>query len=315
MTIAKGINRFRGLAKGVLTLGNFDGFHLGHQKIIKEVVSVAKKAGRPAVLLTFEPHTQAVLSVGSSYPVLTTPREKAWLLKDSGIDHLIFLKFTRRVQKMPAETFFREVVLKYIKPSQVILGYDHRFGKGREGDFGLIKNLCKSQRISVKRILPYELDNKVISSTLIRELIAMGKPEPAAALLGHPYVITGKVVRGRGKGRQMGFPTANLQMAPEKRLLPDGVYTGSTVVSGERVPSMISIGTRPTFGGYERSVETFLLDFDRDLYGKYLTLLVDQFVRKQVKLKGQKALTEKIRKDVDFFKHTLQKEEAIGRHN
>lgn len=293
----------------VLTLGNFDGVHAGHRRVIGEVVRRARALGGRAAVLTFVPHTQSVLSAGRAFKVLTLPCEKEALLNGLSVDCLIFLPFNAALRGLTARQFFSEIILKTLHPSEIILGHDHRFGSGRGGGFTLMKELCAAHNIRVVRIPPCRRQGKVISSTLIRELLEMGKMEAVAGLMEGGYPVMGKVVKGRGLGGKLGFPTANIAPHPQKRLPPDGVYHGTVRVGAREYRALVSLGSRPTFGGGRRVLEAHLLDFHGNLYGKNIILNILGFIRAQRKFGKIADLKARLLKDMRMLKKTIKKEE------
>jgi riboflavin kinase/FMN adenylyltransferase len=302
-----------GRRPAVLTLGNFDGVHAGHRGIIGEVMRRARRLKGISVVMTFVPHTQSALSVGHAFKALTTPAEKMRLLRGLDVDRLILLPFDRKLMRMKAIDFFESVILKRVRPREIVLGHDHRFGKGRAGGYGLMKRLCAKNGIRAVRVPPCRVDGQVVSSSLIRELLDMGKVEAVAALMPGGYPIAGRVVRGDRRGRVLGFPTANLSVPAGKRLPPDGVYAGTARVPGRTLRALISLGTRLTFGGGRRVLEAHLFDFKGNLYGKNIILNLLKYLRPQRAFATAAALKDSMRRDVRQATAILKKEDFFGK--
>lgn len=304
MRVIRDISRFRIAEPSVVTMGNFDGVHQGHRAIIQRVVERAKKKNALSAVITFSPHTQSYLSVGHSCHVLSSPNEKTALMEGLGVDYLVILKFNSALRSMSGSEFLNRIVFRRLKPFEIIYGRDHRFGAGRDGGEEMLRKLCRDNGIKAERMPSFQAREQVVSSTLIRELVGMGKVEAAAELLGHPYLICGKVERGYQRGRKIGFPTANVRVAPEKLLMPDGVYLGRAgrECLKETYPALISLGTRPTFGKTERALEVFLKGFSGDLYGKRLCVEVEEFIRPQRRFDNLQKLQTAIKQDLRKLK-------------
>ncbi len=301
MRIIRNIRAFRAQGNTVVTMGNFDGVHLGHQAIIRRVVDHARAFKCRSAVITFAPHTQSYLSVGRSCHVLSTPKEKAMLLKDMGVDLLIFLRFDSKLRSMDAEAFFKDLIFRSLKPKEVVFGHDHHFGFSRGGDENTLKKLCRDNNVHAYMYPAFKAKGQTISSTLLRELISLGKVEAATELMGHPYLVCGRVEKGNGVGRKLGFPTANLKVEDEKLLMPDGVYQGSAEYLGCEYPALFSLGTRPTFEGNTRLFEAYLDGFSGNLYGKTLCVNVKGFIRQQKRFKNRKELIKAIQTDLEHI--------------
>jgi riboflavin kinase/FMN adenylyltransferase len=314
METIRNLNDYRpGKRPAVLTLGNFDGVHAGHRRVIGEVTRRALCLKGKSVVMTFVPHTQSALSVGHAFKALTTPAEKKRLLRGLDVDRLILLPFDRKLMRMKAIDFFETVILKRVRPREIVLGHDHHFGKERAGGYGLMKRLCAQNGIRAVRIPPCRVDGQVVSSSLIRELLDMGKIEAVAALMPGGYPIAGRVVRGDRRGRVLGFPTANLSVPAEKRLPPDGVYAGTARVRGRTCRALISLGTRPTFGGGKRVLEAYLFDFKGNVYGENIILNLLKYLRPQRNFANAAALKEGMQRDVRRLTEILKKEDFFGK--
>jgi len=299
---------------GVVTIGNFDGFHRGHSAVINYVLERAKAVKGPAITITFEPHTQSVLASHGLLKVLTTTEEKIRLMKASGIDALLVLPFNDKLKKMGAEAFLQNIIFKHLAPKEVVFGHDHRFGAGRKGNFSLIRKVCEQKGVRARRVRPLGFQGYTVSSTVIRELVALGRMEAASSLFGHPYLIRGSVVKGYGQGRQLGFPTANLAVTEEKLLMPDGVYYGSLCIDKKARGAVISLGSRPSFGLTDRALEVHVPCFSGNLYGKVVDLYVEGFIREQKKFRRIEGLLAQIKDDIRILNHKRKKEDSLEDH-
>jgi riboflavin kinase / FMN adenylyltransferase len=253
----------------VVTVGTFDGVHRGHRAVLVEIAERARRTDRRSVLVTFHPHPLRVVRPEIAPPLLSTPAEKKEMLAESGLDYAVFVPFTPTLQHYPARRFVEEILLGRVGMSELVIGYDHGFGKGREGDVETLRQLGDELGFAVDVVGPVSAGDSPISSTRIRRAIAGGDMADAADGLGRPYSVRGLVVHGAGKGRQLGFPTANLRIGEPDKMLPlEGVYAVYGWVGSERVPGLVHLGPRPTFQGLPPSLELHLLDWSGDLYGR-----------------------------------------------
>jgi len=300
--------------KAVVTIGTFDGVHLGHKQIIAQLKEEAVRIGGETVIITFHPHPRKIISsVPGEIKLLNTLNEKIQLLEAAGIDHLVVVPFDHVFANQTAEQYVQDFLHRYFKPHTVIIGYDHRFGKGREGDYHLMEDYGRSLGFEVKEI-PEQLLNEVgISSTRIRHALVDNDIEKANQFLGYPYFFDGVVIEGNKLGRTLGYPTANLHIASEEKLVPgNGVYAvsvvsrQSSVVNGSSInhdlvtPSfkgMMNIGVRPTVDGKKRVIEVNIFDFDKDIYGQILQVRMHHYLRGEIKFNGLAELTNQLAKD------------------
>ncbi|HZS48142.1 MAG TPA: bifunctional riboflavin kinase/FAD synthetase [Blastocatellia bacterium] len=297
------MNIFRGLGSSdiatptVVTLGVFDGLHLGHQEIIKTVAARAKELSAVPTVITFEPHPRAVLHPETTPPLLQTLDQKLEGMKYLGIDQVIILHFDMQLAAVTGEDFIRNIIHNRLRAYEVYLGRGFAFGHNRGGNIQLLKQLGSELGFIAGEVPEIRLHSLRISSTVIRKSLKSGRVNLPRKLLGRPYGIEGSVVEGYQKGREMSFPTANLQV--ENATIPaDGVYITLTLVDGAWHRSLTNIGVRPTFGGdSDRSIETFLIDFKGDLYGKTLRLRFLHRLRAEMKFPDMKALQEQIAYD------------------
>ena len=255
----------------VVTVGTFDGVHLGHMAVLREIVERARAAGRKSVLVTFEPHPLVVVNPQAAPPQLTTGPERREVLALTGLDYVVFLRFDRRLADYTPEQFVREVLVGRCGMRELVIGHDHGFGRGRSGDVETLRRLGASDGFLVDVVGQVELGGHAISSTAIRRAVAGGDLKTAARLLGRPYTLSGRVVRGEGRGRTIGIPTINIGEIPERKLLPpDGVYAARVEWAGGHAGGMLNQGARPTFGELKRSVEVHLFGVNADLYGQWV---------------------------------------------
>ncbi len=253
----------------VVTVGTFDGVHLGHQAILHEIERRAQVRGRHAVLLTFDRHPLRVVRPDDAPPLLTLPNEKKEILAQFGLDYVAFVAFTHVFSRYTPEEFVREVLVRRLRASELVIGHDHGFGRGRTGDVDVLRRLGDEHGFDVDVVAGIESAGRVISSTRIREALRAGDMAEAARLLGRPYSFGGTVMHGMGRGRTLGFPTANLTPPPPEKLLPaEGIYAVRACVASELLHGLLHLGPRPTFAGSPPTIELYLLDFERDIYGE-----------------------------------------------
>ena len=263
----------------MLALGNFDGLHRGHRKILDRLQRVAGERRASSVVMTFDPHPPRVVRPDKAPPLLMTKAQKLEALAQAGIDGAAIVRFTHEVSQWDPETFVRTVLVEWLRVSEVWVGANFLFGRDRSGNFSLLRTLGARYGFKAEKIDPVRYKDFVVSSTRVRRLITEARVDEAAALLGHPYVIDGVVIRGAQRGRTMGFPTANL-CSDNELLPPHGVYATNAILDGIVMPSVTNIGTRPTVDSSgQTSVETHIFDLDRDLYGATLRLAFIQRLR------------------------------------
>ena len=281
-----------------VTIGNFDGVHRGHQALVSAAVARARETGGVSVVLTFDPHPARVLGPGRAPAALTTLAQKEELLARLGVDRLAVLPFDAEVARLPPDAFAREVLHGTLGARHVVVGESFRFGHRREGDAGALAALGEGLGFSVRALPPVLEEGSPVSSSRVRDQLARGDVRAARALLGRAYFVDAPVVRGDGRGRTIGVPTANL--APENEILPArGVYAGRCrVPGGAWHPSVVNLGHRPTFGGGHDSVEAHLIDFEGDLYGARVRLEFRERLRGEQRFEGKDALVARIREDV-----------------
>lgn len=285
----------------VATLGIFDGVHEGHRSIISKLINLAKTSGGASVLITFWPHPRLVLNHDpNNLKYLTTLEEKKILLERTGIDHLVILPFTRDLSNMEACAFMEKLLAKRFHVKQLVIGYDHHFGKNREGNFEMIKKCGEKLGIRSFRVPQLDLKGKKISSTLIREALWTGKIQDANQYLGYPFFINGTIVGGQRIGRQMGFPTANIITRDKHKLIPsDGVYAVKLNLNNEMLDGMLNIGVRPTLEAEKiyKTIEVHIFDFSRNIYGQDVTLIFVERLRDEIKFQNISDLVLQMKQD------------------
>lgn len=282
----------------VITIGTFDGVHLGHQKIIGKVVEAAREKGLLATVFTFFPHPRKVVQHDQKLKLINTLEEKKQLLQSLGIDLLVVQSFNEAFANLSAEDFVTTLLVQRLKAKKVIIGYDHRFGKGRTADIHTMRFFGKKYGFEVEEISVQEIDEVSVSSTKIREALNQGDVTTAAHYLGVPYMLKGTVVHGLKLGRTIGYPTANIAIAEDYKLVPkDGVYAVYSFIDGQKVYGMMSIGQNPTIEGKGASIEVYFFDFNGDLYGKELTLHFVKYLREEQKFASVALLKKQLEND------------------
>ena len=302
MNVYKNIIEARNIPNAVVTIGTFDGVHLGHQAIFNKMKLLAQSVGGQTVVVTFSPHPRQVLNIDSSHlRFITTPEEKLRKFEEFGIDNVVILPFTKEFSRTPSEVFIKDYIIDHIHPAYIVVGYDHHFGKNRMGDFELLNNLMKKYNFKVERVTAQDVENIAVSSTKIRNALAQGNVKSANRLLGYDYTITSEVVVGNKIGRTIGFPTANLELPQEYMLISNrGVYACLVDYEGKTYKAMANIGHRPTIGDRSEDnpiIEVHLFDFDGDLYGKQLRVRFIDRIRDEEKFNGLGALKAQLEQD------------------
>lgn len=298
----KKINHYQKLQspkKSVVTIGTFDGLHIGHQKILKSVVQEAKKENLCSVLLTFFPHPRIVLQEKSEMKLIHTIDEKIELLKSTGIDFVIVQPFYKKFANLSAFDFVKNILVKHLNIKKLIIGYDHRFGKNRTGDFEELENYGKMFDFEVINIQAQKLKETTISSTKIRNAILNGQIQKANDCLLKKFSISGKVVKGKQIGQKLGFPTANIEIAENYKILPkNGVYKVCSFINEKKILGILNIGFRPTLQGKSKTIEVHFLDFKENLYGKNLKIVFLEFIREEKNFSNKENLRMQIQKDI-----------------
>ena len=286
----------------VVTIGTFDGIHLGHKKIIDEVLKKSSMYGGRNFVVTFDPHPRQVVSQQDNIKLLNSLDEKKDILKDSGIQNLLVIKFTKEFSQLSSEEFFKKYIIDGIGIKEVVIGYDHHFGKGRGGDKNTLEELGRTFDFNVTSVDAVSIEGVTVSSTKIRNAINEGNIKLANILLGKFYSLSGEVVKGDQRGRQLGFPTANIRLNDKNKLLPlIGIYAVEIWMDNSRHYGLMSIGKRPTFYN-EGSVttEVYILDFDEEIYGKTVTVNIIERIRGEEKYSSAEELVKQMNKDKEI---------------
>ncbi len=280
----------------VVTSGTFDGVHLGHQKILGRLKELAERKQGETVLLTYWPHPRLILQPkDNNLRLLTTLTEKVKLLEELGVDHLIILPFTKELSQMSSEEFIREILVEKIQTKTLVIGYDHKFGKNREGSFEYLQSHSHLFGFDMEEISRQDVDDLAVSSTKIRTALAQGDISTASKYLGRPYFLSGQVVKGQQIGRSIGFPTANIHVVDNYKLLPrDGAYAVYAEVRKIRYKAILNIGDRPTVDGKKKTIEAHLIDFDGDVYGQELFIHFQEFLREEERFENLDALKNQL---------------------
>lgn len=290
----------------VVTVGTFDGVHRGHRAVLDEIRRRAEAAALRSVLVTFDPHPLAVVRPQAAPGLLTTPREKREILAETGIDVAVFLAFTPALSRYSPRRFVEEILVGRLDVRQLVIGYDHGFGRGREGDAHTLQALGGEFGFSVDVVPAVSLDTETVSSTRVRAAIAQGEVAAAMEPLGRGYPLIGRVEPGDGRGRQLGFPTANLGSIPADKLVPaEGVYAVWANLPTGVHPGALHVGPRPTFPGARPSIELHVLDFEGDLYGSWIRVDFVQRIRGIAAFDSVDALVERMRADVAHTRAVL----------
>jgi riboflavin kinase/FMN adenylyltransferase len=297
------------LRRVVLTLGNFDGVHLGHQAIVRRAVAEARALDGQVVVLTFHPHPVAVLAPDRAPAMLQSLHDRLARLRDLGPDVAVVQRFTPRFAATEPEAFVREFLQRHLDLRHVVVGYNVNFGRNRAGTVETLRSLGAQHGFAVDDVGPVTVGEIKVSSSGVRKLVAAGDVVRARELLGRPFALRGRVVRGEQRGRALGFPTANLSRCAGLVLPADGVYAVRAVLDGTRHAAVLNVGVRPTFGELRRTVEAFLLDFDAQLYGRWLTLELVERLRGEQRFAGPEALRQAIAADVAHASDVLRRVE------
>ena len=298
MDTIQNISNFSTSEKTYVTIGTFDGVHFGHQKIIQKLVLEAKKANGKSVLLTFFPHPRMVLQKDNSLELINTIEERAKLLKKTGLDYLIIHPFSKAFSRMSALAFVRDLLVNQLNISKLIIGYDHHFGKNREGNIVQLTEYSHLYGFSVEEIPAQDIDDVSVSSTKIRTALAKGNLKTANKYLGYPFMLNGTVVNGKQLGEKIGYPTANINIKEPYKLIPKtGVYIVLSKIQGANVYGMMNIGSRPTVDGGYQTIEVHFFDFNANLYHQQLTINLLYFLRDEEKFDSIESLILQLKKD------------------
>ncbi len=287
--------------KSVVTIGTFDGVHIGHKKILERIIFNAKELNCESVVLTFFPHPRMVLQDNSVVQLLNTVDEKTLLLEKTGIDNLIIHPFNQEFSRLTAEEFVKEILVNQLNIRKIIIGYDHRFGRNRTANINDLIVFGKEYGFEVEQISAQEINDNAVSSTKIRNAILEGNITLANNYLGYNYFFSGIVVKGKQLGRTIGFPTANIKINEDYKLIPkNGVYIVKSNYDKKTIFGLMNIGTRPTVDGTNQTIEVFFLDFDKTIYDETLTIEIIEFIREEQKFDSLNDLKNQINEDKIF---------------
>jgi riboflavin kinase/FMN adenylyltransferase len=293
------IDEFPGLTHAIVTIGTFDGVHAGHQHIISRLNDLAVEEHGETVLLTFFPHPRLVLQPeDNDLKLITTMKEREELLRHYGINHLIIQPFSKEFSRISATEFVRDVLIKKIGTKTLVIGYDHHFGRNREGSYKDLEEMAPIYKFRLEEIPEHVIDHIAVSSTKIRNALIAGDLKTANTLLGHDFSITGTVIHGEHFGKSLGFPTANLEISESYKLIPAfGIYAVLIELEGENYKGMLYIGNRPSLKGKNRSIEVNIFDLNKDLYGKTLKVFIKERIRGDMFFSDLNQLKEKMKED------------------
>lgn len=299
MKVYYSFEEYKPVKNPVLTVGTFDGVHYGHQKLIERLRDIAEQCQGETVIMTFFPHPRMILHPeDTSLKLINTVEEKIDLLDRAGIDHLLLIPFTRDFSNLRSGEFIEKILVRTIGVRKLVIGYDHHFGKDREGSFEDLKASGPRYGFDVEEIPEQDIDNIAVSSTKIRKALGTGDISTANHYLGHPFSITGEVVKGDQLGRKLGYPTANIFVEETYKLIPlDGIYAVNVYLGGRRLQGMLYIGHRPTVNGMARNIEVNIFDFNEEIYYRRLRLELLEFIREDRKYDTLEELIEQIGKD------------------
>lgn len=311
MKVVNDIANFSTNEKTFVTIGTFDGVHFGHQKILEKLVSEAKNAGKKSVLLTFFPHPRMVLQKDATIELINTIDERAKLLEKTGLDYLIIHPFSKKFSRTTALEFVRDILVNSFNISKLIIGYDHHFGKNREGNIEQLTEYSHLYDFTVEEIPAQDIDDVSVSSTKIRRALHAGNLKTANNYLGYNFLLNGKVVNGKKLGGKIGFPTANLDVKETYKLIPKtGVYVVKSIINSKTIFGMMNIGNRPTVNGNHQTIEVHFFDFNEDLYDKNLTVALIYFLRDEHKFDSIENLIIQLKKDEetarDYIKNNCE---------
>ena len=308
MITIKSISKFDKAHATVITIGTFDGVHIGHKKILERLINSAKLLEIESTVLTFFPHPRMVLQQDSNIKLLNTIEEKEMILNQLGLDFLIIHPFSKEFSRLSAIEFVRDILVNKLNTKKIIIGYDHRFGRNRNADINDLKNFGTTFDFNVEEITAQEIDDVSVSSTKIRKALADGNVAKANSYLGYNYMLTGVVTRGKGLGRQLNFPTANIYIEEDYKLIPkNGVYVVKANIDTNTVFGMMNIGFNPTVNGKEKTIEVHFFDFNEDLYDKKIQVDIIERIRDEEKFNSVNDLKIQLTKDQETATSIISK--------
>ena len=292
------INSYVSKQKSIITIGTFDGVHIGHQKILLKLLQLSKSENCESVVVTFFPHPRMVLQHDNTIKLLNTLNEKAILFEQVRLDNLIIHPFDKEFSKLSAEDFVKKILVDQLKVQKIVIGYDHRFGKNRSADITDLIQFGLKYNFEIEQISVEEINDIAVSSTKIRNALLNGEIEIANNYLGYNYCLIGKVVMGNQLGRTIGFPTANIEIDEDYKLIPkNGVYLVSSFIENQLVYGMMNIGNRPTVNGNDETIEVHFLNFNKDIYSQNIEISLLHYCREQIKFNSLEELKQQLIKD------------------
>lgn len=295
----------------VVTIGTFDGVHIGHQKIIKRLINTGKTEGLQSVILAFFPHPRMVLQKDSNIKLINTINERHDILDDLGLDYLIVQKFTHEFSRLSAEEFVKEILVKKLNAKKIIIGYDHRFGRNRNADINDLKAFGNTFGFEVEEISVQDINDVAVSSTKIRTALMEGEIHKANAYLGYNFMLTGKVTKGKNLGRQLGFPTANIEIEEDYKIIPkQGSYIVNSIIDDTLVYGMMNIGMNPTVNGNKQTIEVHFFDFDKNIYSNTIKINLLHRIRDEEKFESVEDLKLQLAKDKQTALAYISKHDA-----
>ena len=298
MKIHYGVDSFPKLSNAVITTGTFDGVHLGHKKILNKLINLGQKNQAETVVLTFSPHPRIFLFPDNELKLINTAEENIKLLRSHGVNHVIFQTFDKSFSRISSLEYIRDILLKKIGLKDMVIGYNHHFGRNREGSVDNLHELSELYNFNIHSVGPCLLNDQSISSTKIRDGISKGNIELTNRFLGYRFTLTGLVVKGKGIGRGIGFPTANIRVQDQNKIIPlDGVYAVNIIYDKKIFKGMLNIGKNPTFSNTELSIEVHLFDFDQDIYNQLITLEFVKRIRNEIKFSCVEDLQKQLQMD------------------
>ncbi len=307
MKIIKSFEDWNVQDKIAATLGTFDGMHLGHQSILKDLKNIAKEQNAKTLLISLNPHPRIVLNQAQNLKLIQTLDEKIKSIEKQDVDYLFLLPFDEQMAQVSAESFLKDIIFGKLNIHTLLIGYDHHFGKNREGNFELVQSIAHQLNRTVIQVKEFYKDSQKISSTVIRNYLLEGNISKANELLGHNFLISGKVIEGDKRGHQLGFPTANIYVEDPFKILPkNGVYVCKVIRNQQILRGVANLGMRPTFNSLKHQIEVHILDFQKEIYGEFLTLELLDFIRPEKKFESLEHLKQQILLDVqntsNYFK-------------
>lgn len=308
MVTVQSISKYDKNHPSVITIGTFDGVHVGHKLILERLINDARINNRVSAVLTFFPHPRMVLQKDSDIKLLNTIEEKKKILDDLGLDYLIIQPFTKTFSRLSATTFVRDMLVNALHAKKVIIGYDHRFGRNRNANINDLMAFGNSLDFEVEEIPAQEIEAVAVSSTKIRNALLEGDVATANTYLGYFYMLSGEIIRGKGLGKELGFPTANLHIEEAYKLIPrNGVYVVQSSLKNKIVYGMMNIGTNPTVDGQHQSIEVHFFDFDEDLYHQHIQVNILHWIREEHKFNSLEELKEQLKKDKETARILIRK--------